>query len=55
MDIPALKAFTEFITHPIPMGPIVVTVGELAIIVFVGSALVATSLISLVLHWTRRS
>jgi hypothetical protein len=55
MDIPFLKAFTECITSPIPIGPVVVTVGELSIIAFVGSAIVMTVAIALVLRLTRRS
>lgn len=55
MDIPALKAFTQHLTCSIPIGPVVFTVGELAIVAFVGSAIVATLAIALVLHLTRRS
>ncbi len=55
MDIPALKAFTQLLTTPIPMGPVVLTVAELTIVAFVGSAIVATLAIALVLGLTRRS
>ena len=54
MDIPALKAFTQYITRPISIGPVVVTVGELTVIAFVGGAIVVTVAIALALRLMRR-
>jgi hypothetical protein len=55
MDIPALKALTQLLTTPIPMGPVVLTVAELTIVTFVGSAIVAALAVVLLLRLTRRS
>jgi hypothetical protein len=54
MDTSALEAVTTHLTRPISIGPVVLTVGELTIVALVGSAIVATLAIALVLRLTRR-